>query len=52
MPAKLKVEEFDNRGTEEVPFGWVVFSDNTRVGVGFENGSTTVFPGNWGGEYG
>lgn len=46
---KLTVEAFDNRGTKEVPFGYVYFSDNTRMVVGVADNVTTLMSGQWGG---
>jgi hypothetical protein len=48
----LKVIEFDNRGDEQVPFGWIEFNDGTRLGFSPKNGNPNpfgLFDGNWGG---
>lgn len=51
----IKVAYRDNRGDEETQFGFVYFSDGTRIG--YAPGAVTdripdfpgLFPGNWGG---
>jgi hypothetical protein len=32
MTDKIEVDEFDNRGTEEHPFGFIYFNDGMRIG--------------------
>ena len=48
MAIKLpKVSGYDNRGSEEVPLGFVYFDDDVRVG--YSPGSEReIWPGNWG----
>ena len=49
----LAATHYDNRGSPDVPYGFVYFNDDTRIGYpAFDNdkpidGST--FDGNWGG---
>ncbi len=49
----LKVEYFENRGSEDTPFGYVYFNDETRLGYapGVEENQSThgLFAANWGG---
>lgn len=47
--AQVKVESYDNRGTPTEPFGFVYFSDGTRVGYTpkLERGKE-LWAGNWG----
>lgn len=42
----MKVTQCENRGSFDVPFGFVYFDDNTRVGFSRDEG---VWPANWGG---
>ncbi len=44
--ATLKVTSYENRGTKAVPFGYVYFNDDTRMGFAQDRG---VFVANWGG---
>lgn len=37
----LKVESIDNRGDNEVPYGFVYFSDNARVVYAYTPGGET-----------
>jgi hypothetical protein len=50
---KLSVIKIENRGTEDSPFGYVYFNDDTRLGwaPGLEEIANTegLFPGNRGG---
>ena len=51
--ARLKVESHENRGTVEQPFGFVYFTDDSRVGyapgIKETEESDGLFSGNWGG---
>ncbi len=50
---KLSVIGIENRGTEDYPFGYVYFNDNTRLGWAPDLEGTRLtnglFPSNWGG---
>jgi len=46
-----KVKDIDNRGEENVPFGYVYFTDGNRLGFGdMRDGRTRfgLFESNWG----
>lgn len=40
----MEITEIDNRGDDEVPFGFVYFKDNTRIAYA-KNGDTWQFSG-------
>lgn len=46
MPMRLKVDTVDNRGSADVPFGYVYFSDGSRVGYA-PGAEHELFAGNW-----
>ncbi len=51
MSAQVEITGIDNRGDEAVPFGYVYFSDDVRVGFGDTRGGIGdhgLFGGNWG----
>jgi hypothetical protein len=50
MGSAIKVLDVDNRGSDTSPYGWVYFSDDTRVGFGSGDGPGTygLFAGTWG----
>lgn len=43
----LHVINHDNRGTVEVPFGFVYFNDHTRVGYTGTKGADATLTGGW-----
>lgn len=43
----IRAIHHDNRGTTEVPFGFVYFSDHTRVGYTGTKGADAAMTGGW-----
>jgi hypothetical protein len=49
---KLKITSFENRGSMEVPYGWLYFNDGTRMGYhpgGRQADADGLYEGDWGG---
>lgn len=48
-PQRFQVIGIDHRGSKRVPFGFVMFSDDTRVVFSTKEGERgTLAPSNWG----
>lgn len=51
MKTELAVESYDNRSSEECKFGFVYFTDGTRVLYRTVDGQNEIHGANWGPTY-
>lgn len=46
---ELAVSAVDNRGTDDIPFGYILFNDHSRIGYASGEPAGRLIPGDWGG---